>query len=209
MIVIFLFFTMCQYNNEQPQKIEKNILSQQQSLLKKPVKDSIRIIDTLNKVIEWKLQNMNTFFIDTLDFPLPEPNKLQFQWSNNQYVAFKAKCGYPCWYTYVFPLVKKNKIKRYFYSIGYSVEKKLIVYQPNDLEDKYMLRIKNVTTDKFYDIEREYCPADLSYLCIGKISFSDENLIIEWKKDFFADISTKLTKNETIIKLPNYLTVEQ
>lgn len=162
--------------------------------------DTLIVIDTTNKVVQWKLHGMNTCMKDTVDFPLPNFDNHSVEWKNHQFTSLRMSCGSPCWSSYLFPMNKEHsKIKRYFYSMAFDTIRNLVVYQPSDLDDKYMFRIENYENGKGVNISREVCSASMTFLCVDKIEFNPTSIQVSWKQDFFEGISTEIN---SVLKIP-------
>lgn len=155
--------------------------------------DTLAVIDTTNKVVQWKFHGMDAYMKDTVDFPLPNFENHSVEWKNNQFASLRMSCGSPCWSSYLFPMNGQyRKIRRYFYSMGFDTARNLVVYQPSDLDEKYMFRIENFQNGKGVNVSREVCPASMTFLCVDKIEFTTTSIQVSWKVDFFESVDKEI-----------------
>jgi hypothetical protein len=171
------------------------------------ISDTLVVLDTLNKVIQWKFQGMDKSMKDTIEFPLPNLDNHTVEWKNLQFISLRMSCGSPCWSSYIFPMNERHsKIRRYIYSMAFDTNRNLVVYQPSDLDDRYMFRLENYENSKGVNISREICPASMTFLCIDKIEFTSTNIKVSWKKDFFESINKEIDSDLNIPIPPEILT---
>lgn len=184
---------------------EKNCLDLNGIKNQSQFKKNIKILNIEKKIISWKTLKMPKLLIDTLDIPLPNMNNSTIEWVSSKYICLRSSCGSPCWASYLFPIINGDKVKSYFYTLGFDLQRSIVVYQPVDLEQQFMFVIENFQSGKKIKILRNNCVSDLTFLCIDKITFKRDEIIVKWKKAFFEENNLYLRDSNYRIKIDSLL----